>query len=117
MLPTDYYISYFPTGSKYICNPPVITTDEDWMYLVNDLDDTHLYLSSEGWVVSGVSYNTIENMWASYRKGVINLLVTNSQDHYNKFEAATELAKKRNLLNKEDRVALFRSVVGAMVQK
>lgn len=98
-----------------MCNPPVLNTDEDWMYLVHDLDETYLYLAENNWKISDASYNTVDNIWASYRKGYINLLVTNNADHYNKSEAATELTKKRNLLNKEDRVALFKSVVGPMV--
>ena len=108
-LPETCFISYFHTGSNYICNPPVENTDIDYMYYVNDLDECIAYLKTNGWkVCGGEEYNV--DMWIAFRKEKDNVILTDSIVHYNKFEAAKELAKKRNLLNKEDRIELFRQI-------
>lgn len=39
-IPKELYISCFPTGSNYICNPPVEDTDIDTMYLVHNVEET-----------------------------------------------------------------------------
>lgn len=79
------------------------------MYYVNDLDECIVYLKTNGWkVCGGEEYNV--DMWIAFRKEKDNVILTDSIVHYNKFEAATELAKKRNLLNKEDRIELFRQI-------
>lgn len=106
----------FPTGSSYICNPPVTWTDIDEMFYVYDLVETEQELLKDGWKKCGIAEYAI-GTWAAYRKGINNALVTSNKTHYDKFEAATELAKKRNLLNKEDRIKLFNTVVGAQHAK
>lgn len=114
MLPEHLYTSFFPTGSNYICNPPVTDTDIDFMYLVYSLEECADWLEENEWLRSGDASYAIKG-WVSYRKDKYNLLLTEDQDHYTKFEAATELAKKRNLVKKEDRIALFNLIVGPMV--
>ena len=111
MIPTYLYLNSFKTGSNYICNPPIEDTDIDEMFFVYDLEKTDIDLTRDGWTKCGISEYAVTG-WAAYRKGNLNALVTSSQDHYDKFEAATELAKKRNLLNKEDRIKLFNTIVG-----
>ena len=111
MLPEHLYTSYFPTGSNYICNPPVTDTDIDFMYLVYSLEECADWLEENGWKKCG-SNGYKQLGWISYRKGKYNLILTDDMDHYNKFEAATELAKKRNLTRKADRIALFNTIIG-----
>ena len=65
---------------------------------------------------------TQEGLFRSWKKGVaavnaagskapeINLLLTCSPDYFENFCKATSLAKRLNLLKKEDRVALFQAV-------
>ena len=66
-LPETCFISYFHTGSNYICNPPVENTDIDYMYYVNDLDECIAYLKTNGWkVCGGEEYNV--DMWIAFRK-------------------------------------------------
>lgn len=107
-----------PTGSKFICSPPVLDTDEDWIVLVDDLGITHKYLDSEGYVVGGSFWVDAEtknksfpNYWWSYKKGKQNLIITKSEVFYNKFVLATYVAKKLNLLKKEDRITLFQAIL------
>lgn len=113
MLPEDLYLCSFPTGSNYICNPPVENTDIDYMFLVYSLEDLDYELKGLGWTVCGKeSYNGKPDHWRAYRKDKYNALVTTDISYYNRFEAATELAKKRNLLDKSDRVRLFNDILG-----
>ena len=111
MIPSHLYITSFLTGSNYICNPPVTDTDIDQMFLVHSLDETDYELTELGWKKCGNDEYATDD-WSAYRKGNLNALITSSKNHYDKFEAATELAKKRNLLNKVDRVNLFNTIVG-----
>lgn len=111
MIPNHLYIDSFKTGSNYICNPPVENTDLDEIFLVYDLDETELELLEDGWEKCGSKEYALDN-WAAYRKGKNNAIITVNRDQYDKFEAATELAKKRNLLQKTDRIKLFNLIVG-----
>ena len=111
MIPNHLYLCSFPTGSNYICNPPVTDTDIDEMFYVYSLEETKEILLNEGWKEGGIGEYAIGD-WAAFRKDKNNALITDNKHHYDKFEAATELAKKRNLLNKEDRVKLFHTIVG-----
>ena len=116
MIPSYLYTASFPTGSNYICNPPVTDTDIDEMFLVTDLNTTEQYLIDNGWKMCGVTEYARTN-WAAYRKDNLNALITDDPDHFAKFYKATELAKERNLLKKEDRIALFNEICGQMTYK
>ena len=112
---------WHPTGSNYICNPPVIDTDMDFIVLIKDEDyfDTIGRLSLCEWELGGsdptpvseAGYENADYGFASWKKGNVNLIITTSQDFYNKFVYATEVAKRQNLLKKEDRVALFQKIL------
>ena len=106
MIPSYLYTASFPTGSSYICNPPVLDTDIDQMFLVDDLKKVSQVLEKLGWKRCGKEeYQT--DKWVAYRKDNLNALLTDNLDHFNKFLQATEEAKKLNLLDKKDRIALF----------
>lgn len=108
----------WPTGSRYICSPPPVDTDDDTIILVDELPLVE-GMESIGWKLDvGKSDNPevythapdYGIRWVSYRKGIKNLIYTNDRTYYIKFVAATELAKKMNLVNKADRVKLFQIV-------
>ena len=109
-------ISSWKTGSKYICNPPVLDTDDDTIVFVNDLKAAYTELCEDGWKPANESYGS-ENLdgWFSVKKtmdGLIhNYIVMDSVSRYQKWVTATELAKKLNLLKKEDRITLFSVIV------
>lgn len=105
-IPSELYYVSFPTGSNYICDPPVTGTDIDTAYYVKDLTNTAQVLKEQGWVECGNSEYGYEG-WAAFRKGVDNAICFAFFDDYVRFEAATELAKKKNLLDKEERIELF----------
>lgn len=116
MLPVHLYLTSFKTGSSYICDPPVTDTDIDEMFLVYSLEEVDLELIALGWTKCGINEYAL-NSWSAYRKENLNALITDNVDHYDKFEAATELAKKRNLQNKQDRINLFNRIVGKQHEK
>ena len=110
MIPSYLYIATFPTGSNYICNPPVTDTDIDQMFLVSNLEATHDFLIYGDWVPCSSDEYPLEK-WAAYRKNKWNALITDNPNYFLKFHKATELAKERNLLNKEDRIKLFDEIM------
>lgn len=113
------HLAAWPTGSRYICNPPVTNTDDDYVLFVEDIKAAYLELLDTNWTIGGAnnaSYavEDIDN-WFSAKKHingeVVNYIVVSDQDQFSKWVTATELAKKLNLLKKEDRIALFEVVV------
>lgn len=103
-------IEYWPTGSHYICNPPVTDTDIDFIILVNEEWESIVDLIDKGWVKYGNGkYGNTD--FVSLRKGKYNYIITSNEIFFNKFRAATELAKALNLKKKEDRIKLFDMVI------
>ena len=119
MIPSYLYKVSFPTGSSYICNPPVTNTDVDEMFLVDDLQEVNFQLTGLGWTKCGLEEETYQDKpshWAAYRKENMNALLTTDLKYFMDFFKATEEAKHLNLLNKEDRVALFQKILGEKPQ-
>jgi hypothetical protein len=103
------------TGSSVICNPPVTTTDEDYVVLINSSTDKVELIDSlvaEGFQLDG-SYNALGELssrggWASLKNSAnVNYIVTYDEELYNRFVLATKIATEMNLTAKEDRVKLF----------
>ena len=120
MIPSYLYKVSFPTGSSYICNPPVTNTDVDEMFLVDDLQEVNFQLTGLGWKKCGLEEETYQDKpshWAAYRKENMNALLTTNLKYFMDFFKATEEAKHLNLLNKEDRVALFQKILGEEPKK
>lgn len=108
------HISTWPTGSRYICNPPPADTDNDSVILVKDLQKAFKALVEDYWEVDGSYAATAE--WMSFKKDIDdvkeNYIVMQDLERYGKWITATELAKKLNLLEKKDRIAVFEVIVG-----
>ena len=99
-------------GSRVTCVPAPTNTDEDWLVLV--LKDPENELTVAGFVMEGNPefYTGNDNGgFRSWRKGEINLIVTQDSFFYSLFETATELARRFNLQDKSDRIALFQAVL------
>jgi len=111
-----FYKEFTRSGSRVICNPPPLDTDDDYIILCKDKSQWEFLcecLASEGFEYTGNSDYPGEKdnvSFASYRKEDLNLIVTHDEDYYKQFVRATKLATKLNLLNKEDRVSLFKAV-------
>lgn len=104
----DTVIDSHKTGSRYICNPPVLDTDDDTVILVNGYYDYHSMLVNDGWEATA-DYDGTGHFY-SFRKGDQNYIVTESPRFFNAYVVATETAKALNLLKKEDRIKLFQTV-------
>lgn len=106
----DYIIRQHPTGSNYICNPPVENTDIDTVVLIKN-----------GWIFpaleAGYSFEESEieydsmGEFTSIRRGNENLIITTDKKFYKKFVYATQIARLLNLREKGERVKLFQAIL------
>jgi hypothetical protein len=101
-----------PTGSRVICDPPVMDTDEDYVVWVGNT--TKDRLEADGFVCTTLcsdgDYDDMQD-FVTYRRGKINLITTESGTFYGYFNAATSLAKRLKLNRKEDRITLFQAIL------
>jgi len=104
--PFNLFESAFQTGSSVICNPPVTNTDIDFMFYTRDMAKFEAHLLKQGWKECG-EYDVNTESWKAYRKDNLNYLLTDDNCYYEKFETATKLATKLNLLDKQQRITLF----------
>ena len=108
----DTLISARPVGSRITCDPAPENTDEDWLVLIHkDASET---LRAAGYSQEGSPEFYTGNDaggFRSWRKGVINIITTESEEFFQLFLTATYLAKRFNLLRKADRIALFQAVL------
>lgn len=108
-----------PTGSRFICDPPVLDSDNDWVILVEDLEYAKYKAARLDWYSAGSGYyregSDHEELgpFVSMRhsEGNSNYIFTDDAEFYDRYVAATLLAKKHNLLNKVDRIQLFHTVL------
>ena len=106
----------YPTGSYYICDPQVTTTDKDFVVLISTtFVEADTQLEAAGYKYSSIDQDEYDvnggGSFRCYRKGDVNLIVTDCEDMYNKWQDATELAKAMKLNNKEQRIRLFQYVL------
>lgn len=119
------------TGSREICSPAPTDTDDDYILLCEPeyLKELEIQLTKNKWVRGGSMHNDLSDspyegaevdrtsVFSSWKKqdgwneSKLNFIVTISPEFYQNFVLATRLAKKLNLLKKEDRVTLFNSIV------
>lgn len=103
------------TGSAWICNPPVLNTDRDILLLVQSgvdeprdrLDYVRELFYNAGWDVHSDYHNAdqaTEVPFLTARKGINNAIVYADPIGFERFAAATRIAKELNLTNKADRV-------------
>lgn len=100
----DFHI----TGSVYICDPPVLETDLDYVVRVLDIKSVKQVLQADGWKVGG---SKIGKDFTAFRKGKVNLICTQNEEFYKNYIIATQSCKKLNLLDKQDRIKLFDAII------
>ena len=113
-IPQDLWGGIYQTGSSVICNPPVTDTDIDYVIYTNEEVKLDTFLKCEGFKESCYDeeeYDLEEEGFTCYRKSNINLIVTINYNWYLKWVEATKLAKKLNLLQKEQRITLFKYIL------
>lgn len=104
-IPKELYTTVSLTGSSYICNPPVTDTDIDFVIYSQDWDKLHDWCEKNAFKTNFEDYGI--EAFRSYKRGVLNLIVTEDPIFYKRFVKATEIAKKLNLLDKQQRITLF----------
>jgi len=113
-----------PIGSRITCDPAPQDTDEDWLLLIaapakDDAsalvnENAHDVLRAAGFTQDGQPdfyTGKDEGEFRSWRLGELNVVTTPSGEFYERFMTATHLAKRFNLLDKSDRIALFQVIL------
>ena len=104
-------------GSRVTCNPAPQNTDQDVLVLVADHASFRQHILTQGYTIDGSMVMDVAmpldvaDRFTSYSKDEINLIVTEDKKFYRRFLAASSVAKRLNLLDKSDRIALFQAVL------
>lgn len=108
-------------GSQVTCNPspPLSESDLDIIVLVKSgrYTDAVNALLADGFEGGGSiiadEHNRVpvNDRFESFKKSPVNIILTESETFYQRFLAGTSVAKRLNLLDKADRVALFQAVL------
>lgn len=107
-------------GSRVTCSPAPVGTDQDYLVFVTEDNWGNLWdsLVKQGWSVGG-SLPVNHEPWdptvrfTSFKRGEDNIICTDASYFHKRFMAATSIAKRFNLLEKPDRIALFQAVLYA----
>lgn len=113
-IPHDLWVGIYQIGSSVICNPPVKNTDIDFIMCAKSETKLNQFLAVNGFKLSNADeeeYDLEEEGFSCYRKDKINLIVTGNYEWCQKWVLATKVAKKLNLLKKEDRITLFKALL------
>lgn len=105
-------------GSRETCNPPPKDTDQDVLVLtkpgvcpvITRLFE-HDFEIDGSRVEDASDHLRSEGTFQSFSKGDLNFIITCDPTFYARFMAATSIAKRLNLLDKADRIALFQAVL------
>lgn len=106
-----------PCGSRVTCNPPPLDTDQDFLVVVppgeKSVSNIVSELSHMGFHWEGnVHYQMVAgDGFMSWRREDVNFIVTASDEFARKHRTATALCTRLNLMNKQDRIALFQAVL------
>jgi hypothetical protein len=116
-------LRFEPVGSRRTCVPPPTDTDDDYLVLVLDHTSYRVLVLNDGFEIGGSVFLDARSRlsgadrFSSYIRNEVNLIVTMDAVFFEKFMAATYVAKRFNLLNKEDRIALFQAVLYSAYDK
>jgi hypothetical protein len=101
-------------GSRVTCNPALTDTDDDYLILVpTPATGEVIYnlLCKNGWMPDGEDHYAGLGQFVSFRRGDMNIIVTDSPDFYAKFELATHVAAALNIQRKRGRIMLFQAML------
>lgn len=115
-----YATRYELVGSRVTCNPPPVDTDQDILVFV-DSENADYFVSlmkqrgfdvelGEGYAEDALNGDESDR-FQSYRLDDVNLIVTVDKMFYDRFAYATEIAKRSNLMEKEERIKLFQAIL------
>lgn len=110
----DYPDKILITGSSVICDPPVTTTDVDYVVVYNGA--LSAYLQSHGFDVSTHAEYPNDEIRACYRRDNINVIAVATVEDWDHWHLAHKLAKHMNLLEKHQRTTLFQFITEGIVR-
>lgn len=104
-------IKYLRTGSREICDPPVMDTDVDIVALdvKHELGSALRKCGYKQTTPTQEGYD--ETDFITYRNGEVNLIVVHDKGSFSAWIAATAAAKQLNIKSKKERVRLFQGVL------
>lgn len=108
-----YILKVEPTGSNYVCNPPVTDTDKDYLILPveGEFDNLIVSLQDDDWeAYKGYEDSNFISLKKRLGATLINLIIIRSEVEFDAYVYATKIAKELNLREKEDRIKLFEIV-------
>lgn len=115
-------IGWLETGSRVICNPPVLDTDHDFIIYTDNLRNLRKELEYLGYVYSNKDLEKYKlgktdpfqmyNSFDAYRHPTTedNLIVVGNAVDFKRWRVATQIATELNLRDKANRVMLFRAI-------
>lgn len=113
--------SFERVGSRVTCDPAPTDTDEDFLVLavepwklIDSLKMIHGFKRGGSELVDDETdkdHHASKYGFASLKLGHVNLIITEDSEFYRRFLAASSVAKRLNLLEKADRIALFQAVL------
>lgn len=115
-VPAYKILAMHPTGSKFICDPPPLGSDNDTLVLVDHLEPAREDYTKNGWSeTEGANGYEGEpgygDLWVSFKKGFLvveNHILVSDKRLYLDWIGATLMAKEMNLQDKEERVHLHK---------
>lgn len=113
----DMAVAFHPVGSRVTCDPAPPNTDVDYLVLVRpgEMQDAEHTLFMDGYEIGGSvilpSGESVPCSFRSFRKGNINLILTEDLIFLGRFLAATSVCKRLNVLSKPDRIMIFQAVL------
>lgn len=97
------------TGSRFIDEGNPNNKDFDFLCLVADLELFWPFAIEQDFVCSEEPDEDTD--FLSFRKGEINLIVTDKSEFFRDFELATNVAKELKLETRQKRVCLFQAIL------
>lgn len=110
-------VDWHMTGSRAICDPPPMDTDEDYI-VYGSLPVIEKGLGQAGFELTTDPEYGGGSWFLTFRFKEYNIIATDNEVFFERFVAATLSARRKNLLNKADRIAYFKKVLyGEIVGK
>jgi len=107
----DKSLDVLLTGSRYICNPPIETTDTDIVILVRDSESFYSDFERAWKDCSSSEYSEYwDTGTCIVRRDKYNLIVVDDLDKFNRWVLATKIATICNIQEKPNRAELFEFV-------
>lgn len=112
------FFNQVQVGSRATCNPPPTNTDLDILVQVTEaeFDRAIQLLEENGFERESGRYAEMPS-FLSYRNliGDLNVILTTSDDFYQRFVAAAHVCAKLNLMHKGDRIMVHQAVLYANI--